>query len=90
MKEVQSTASPRGMFDAKPPIMVGEFRDEQGREFVMLVNLSLEKSANIRLTTLKTYQTKQVVSARMEGFLPLDEENGHWLLGGHGLLIKLE
>ncbi|NLS96726.1 MAG: hypothetical protein GXX96_31720 [Planctomycetaceae bacterium] len=22
--------------------------------------------------------------------LPLDEENGHWLLAGHGVLIKLE
>ena len=58
VKEVQSTASPRGLSDAKPPIMVGEFRDEQGRDWVMLVNLSLEKSTNIRLTTVKTYSDK--------------------------------
>ena len=90
VKEVQSTASPRGLSDSKPPIMVGEFRDEQGRDYVMLVNLSLEKSTNIRLTTVKAYQTKQVVSAEDGRFLPLDEVNGHWLLAGHGLLIKFE
>jgi hypothetical protein len=70
--------------------MVGEFRDEQGRDYVMLVNLSLEKSTNIRLTTFKTYPTRQVVSAEDGRLLPLDDVNGHWLLAGHGLLIKLE
>ena len=90
VKEVQSTASPRGLSDAKPPIMVGEFRDEQGRDYVMLVNLSLEKSTNIRLTTVKTYQSRQVVSAEDGRLLPWDEVNGHWLLAGQGLLIKFE
>jgi len=90
VQEVQSTASPRGFSDAKPPIMVGEFQDERGHDYVMLVNLSLESSANIKLSTVKSYKAKQFVSAEDGRLLPLDEENGHWLLAGHGVLIKLE
>jgi hypothetical protein len=90
VQEVQSTASPRGFTDAKPPIMVGEFQDEQGHDWVMLVNLSLERSANIKIATAKVYKTKEVVSAEDGRLLPFDEQNGHWLLAGHGLLIKLK
>ena len=90
VQEVQSTASPRGFTDAKPPIMVGEFQDEQGHDWVMLVNLSLERSANIKIATAKVYKTKQVVSAEDGRLLPFDEQNGHWLLAGHGALIRLE
>jgi len=90
VQEVQSTASPRGFSDAKPPIMVGEFRDEQGQDYVMLVNLSLERSVNIKISTTKTYKTKQVFSAEDGRLMPLDEDNGHWLLAGHGMLVKLE
>ena len=90
VQEVQSTASPRGYTDAKPPIMVGEFQDEQGHDCMMLVNLSLERSANIKIATAKAYKTKQVVSAEDGRLLPFDEQNGHWLLAGHGALIKLE
>ena len=90
VQEVQSTASPRGFSDAKPPIMAGEFQDEQGHDYVMLVDLSLESSANIKLSTVKSYKAKQSVSAEDGRLLPLDEENGHWLLAGHGVLLKLE
>jgi len=90
LKEVQSTASPRGLSSVEPPIMVGEFQGEDGYDYAMLVNLSLEKSANVKISTMKTYQTKQFVSAEDGRFLPLDEDNGHWLLAGHGVLIKLD
>lgn len=90
VQEVQSTASPRGFTDAKPPIMVGEFQDQQGHDWVMLVNLSLERSANVKIATANTYKTKQVVSAEDGRSLPFDEQNGHWLLAGHGSLIRLE
>ena len=56
----------------------------------MLVNLSLERSANIKIATAKAYKTKQVVSAEDGRLLPFDEQNGHWLLAGHGALIRLE
>jgi hypothetical protein len=70
--------------------MVGEFRDEEGHDYVMLVNLSLEGSANIKIGTVKPYKTKQVFSAEDGRLLPLDEDNGHWLLAGHGVLVKFE
>ncbi len=55
-----------------------------------LLNLSLEMSANIQFSTVKSYHGKQVVSAENGGLTPLDEEHGHRLLAGHGVYIKLE
>lgn len=78
------------MSDAQPPIMVGEFRDSQGQNWVMLVNLSLEKSTNVRLTTVKSYERIEAISAEDGRSLPWDVQNGHWLLAGHGLLIRFE
>ena len=82
--------SPRGFSEVKPPIMVGEFRDDQGHDYVMLVNLILKGSANIKIGTLDPNKAKQVFSAEDGGLSPLDEDNGHWLLAGHGLLVKFE
>ena len=90
IKQVRSQASPRGITGVQPPIMVGEFADASGSDYVMLVNLSLERSANNRIETSKPYKTKQVYSAIDGRLLPLDEKNGHWVLAGHGLLVKLE
>ena len=56
----------------------------------MVVNLSLEKSTNIKLETVKTYKTKLVFSSEDGRLLPLDEKNGHWLLAGQGVLVRLE
>ncbi|MDD4870126.1 MAG: hypothetical protein PHR77_06165 [Kiritimatiellae bacterium] len=90
IKSVQSTASPRGIIKAEPPLMVGEFTDERGTGFVMIVNLSLEKSANIKLETMKACKIKQVYSSEDGRLFPLDEKNGHWLPAGHGILVRLE
>ncbi len=87
---VESTASPRGLIDAAPPIMVGEFQDGDGRDYVMLVNLSLEFSANVKIHTAVDHERKQVVSPINGGLTPLDEEHGYWLPAGHGVLIKME
>ena len=70
--------------------MVGEFTDEQGSDYGMIVNLSLEQSTNIKLETVKPYKTKQVFSAVDGRLLPLDDKNGHWLVAGQGVLIRLE
>jgi ribosomal protein L7/L12 len=90
VKTVQSKASPRGLIEVELPLMVGEFTDENGTDFVMVVNLSLEKSANIKLDTVKPYKTRQVFSSEDGRLLLLDEENGHWLLAGNGVLVRLE
>ncbi len=90
VKQVQSRASVRASGAASPPLMVGEFRDGRGADFVMLVNLGLGQSANLKLETMRPYKTKQVFSAEDGRLAPLDEANGHWLLAGHGVLLKLE
>ena len=90
VKQVRSQASLRGITGAQPPIMVGEFADGSGKDYVMLVNLSLERSTNIKLETTTPYKTKQVYSPIDGRLLPLDEKNGQWVLAGHGLLIKLD
>jgi len=90
VKQVDSKASPRGIIKAEPPLMVGEFSDEKGTDFVMVVNLSLEKSTNIKLETVKPYKTKQRYSSEDGRLVPLDEKNGHWLSAGHGVLVRLE
>jgi hypothetical protein len=75
VQDVQTTVSPRGFSDVKPPIMVGEFQDEQGRDYVMLVNLSLETSANIKIDTLDPDKAKQVFSAEDGRLSPLDDRD---------------
>lgn len=90
IKAVQSKASPRAIIKAEPPLMLGEFIDEKGTDFVMIVNLSLEKSTSIKLETVKPYKTKQAFSSEGGRLLPLDEKNGHWLVPGQGLLVRLE
>jgi hypothetical protein len=90
VKGVESKASPRGFVQATPPLMVGEFTDEKGTDFVMLVNLSLERSTNIKFETVKPHKVKQVLSSEDGRWLPLDEKNGHWLPPGHGVLIRLD
>jgi hypothetical protein len=90
VKRVQSTSSPRGLSKAAPPIMVGEFTDEGGTDYVLLVNLSLERSANIKFDTAKRYETRQTFSAEDGRLSPLDGRNGHWLTAGQGVLIKLQ
>lgn len=90
VKQAQSRASSRGIVKAEPPLIVGEFTDERGTDHVMVVNLSLERSTNIRLEPVKAYKTKQVFSATDGRLVPLDDKNGHWLVAGHGILVKFE
>jgi len=86
---IDSRSSIKGFSGDKPAIMVGEFEGKDG-DYVMLVNIDLEKSANITLRTAKTYASKQVISAVDGHMTPIDEENGHWLIPGAGVLIALK
>ncbi len=88
VERVQSTVSPRGFSRYEPPIMVGEFRDQQDLDHVMLVNLSLERSANIKIQTRRDYKSEQLISTEDGKLSPLDEQNGLWLPAGHGALIR--
>lgn len=89
---VESVTARSSLSDAKAPepvLMVGEFTGEDGVDYAMVVNLSLERSANFVLKTRKQYARKEVFSASDGSLSPLDEENGHWLVAGAGVLIKL-
>jgi hypothetical protein len=88
VESVDSRVSIKGFSSDKPAIMVGEFEGKDG-DYVMLVNMSLEKSANITLHTSKTYASKEVISAVDGHATPIDETNGHWLVPGAGVLIAL-
>lgn len=90
VKQAQSSVSSRRAVKTEPPLMVGEFTDEHGNDYVMVVNLSLERSANVRLELVKSHRTRQVFSAVDGRLLPLDDENGHWLPAGHGVLTRFE
>ncbi len=90
VKQVQSKASRRGLSTVSPPLMVGEFTDNEGADYVMIVNLSLQRSANVELETVKPRKAKLVFSAETGRSAPLDEKNGLWLLAGHGALVRLE
>lgn len=89
IKEVQSTVSPRSFAKTALPVMIGEFTDDSGGDHVMIVNLSIERSANLRITFTKTYGSKEVISAQDGHPVALDEENGLWLTAGQGALIHL-
>ena len=70
-------------------MMIGEFKHENGRDYVMVVNLSLEKSAKFTINTTNQYdEIKIVPSVKRHGELPPLKPD-HWLVAGQGALIKL-
>lgn len=89
IRDVQSKASPRGFSNMYPPLMIGEFADEDGGDYVMIVNLSLERSTNVSVQTGKEFKSKQAISAADGRTVPIDEKNGLWLVPGQGVLIRL-
>ncbi len=89
IKEVHSTISPRGFAKTSLPVMIGEFTDDSGSDYVMIVNLSIERSGNLRITFAKAYGSKEIISAQDGHVVALDEENGLWLTAGQGALIRL-
>jgi hypothetical protein len=71
------------------PVMVGEFRHINGDSYVMIVNLSLERSAKFTLTTKEPRQVIQIVSAVDGSLSTFDQKNGLWLTAGQGVLLAL-
>jgi hypothetical protein len=74
---------------APTPIMVGEFRAPEGRGYVMLVNLSLERSTRVTLTLRAPVSRIRLVSAADGSRSDHEEEQGLWLTPGQGLLFRL-
>jgi hypothetical protein len=71
------------------PVMVGEFRHSNGDAYVMIVNLSLERSAKFTLTTRQPSDAIKIVSAVDGSLSAFDQKNGLWLTAGQGVLLAL-
>jgi frataxin-like iron-binding protein CyaY len=69
--------------------MVGEFRHTNGDAYVMIVNLSLERSAKFTLTTRQPGDSIRIVSAVDGSLSAFDTKNGLWIVAGQGALLAL-
>jgi hypothetical protein len=72
------------------PMMIGEFKNAAGGIYVMIVNLSLERSTKFTLKTDDENKRIEIVSAVDGSLLPYDGNAGLWLVAGAGALLKLE
>ena len=71
------------------PVMIGEFKHRDGQRYVMVVNLSLERSAKFMLKTKTEDDALGVVSAVDGSLSAFDSKQGLWLTAGQGVLLKL-
>jgi hypothetical protein len=71
------------------PVMVGEFKHSNGDAYVMIVNLSLERSAKFTLTTRQPWDSIRIVSAVDGSLSAFDPRDGLWLVAGQGALLAL-
>jgi hypothetical protein len=73
---------------APTPMMVGEFRDPDGTDWAMVVNLSLEKSSKFNIDSRQS-QMKIFAMSPVDGSLSaIEPENSLWLPAGQGVLMK--
>lgn len=75
---------------ASGPVMLGEFVGAAGARFVMVVNLSLQKSVRFTLQTRESKQTISVISAVDGSRSRFDPEKRLWLTAGSGVLLAIE
>ena len=75
--------------EAEGPVMVGEFRGDDGADYVMLVNQSLGKSIKVKPVLTGEGRTVERISPADGKPRPLSLSSGHWLVAGHGMLLRL-
>ena len=73
---------------APTPMMIGEFRDPDGADWAMVVNLSLEKSSKFILTQRQSKTRIEIMSPVDASLTSLDSDNSMWLPAGQGVLLK--
>jgi len=74
--------------EADSPLMLGEFRGNDGGEYVMVVNLSLKKSAKFKIRLQEENTAISIISSADGEPVPYDADQGHWLVAGQGVLLK--
>jgi hypothetical protein len=72
------------------PIMVGEFKDEDGNRYAMIVNLSVERSARVTLKTNAATEPASIISAADGSVRSFDAKEGLWLTAGQGVLLSFK
>ncbi|MHB1356922.1 MAG: hypothetical protein ACYCZF_13220 [Anaerolineae bacterium] len=70
------------------PLMVGEFTDKEQRSYVMLVNLSAERTARITPGWQSSFGTPEAYSVGDGAFHALPANQPIWLVAGQGLLLR--
>lgn len=71
------------------PLMLGEFTAPSGERYVMVVNLSLERSVKFTLEAFGADARIEVVSSADASLSPYDKKAGLWLVAGSGALLKI-
>lgn len=74
---------------AATPIMLGEFCDDSGHRWAVLVNLSLRESAKVTIKWTAKIKGASLVSPVDASLDPLKDDT-LWLTAGQGVLLKLE
>ena len=72
------------------PLLIGEFADDMGKAYAMVVNLSLEKSAKFMLKTVSPYGGIRIISTTENSGIPYDQKAGQWLVAGEGVLLAFD
>lgn len=72
------------------PVMVGEFSGSQGEHYAMLVNLSLERTAQMKVEIARAsgHHSIEIISPVDRSVSKYDRKLGLWLNPGQGMLLK--
>lgn len=74
--------------ESEMPLMAGEFEDAASRPYVMLTNLSPERSAHIRCIWEQGHNTLEAFSVGSGGWQPAPADDNFWLAPGMGMLLR--
>ena len=75
--------------ESDTPIMVGEFKGDNGGDYTMVVNLSLQRSVNFKIILQGEERIVRMVNSAGGELIPLNPE-GYWLVAGQGVFLKLD
>lgn len=82
---------------SEEPLMIGEFQDAENTQYVMVVNLSVERSASFSFSTKSGREKVYLVTPVEKGLEPVlrdrdinNHNNIFWLTAGEGVLLKLQ
>lgn len=85
--------------ESEVPMMIGEFVNDEGEKFAMVVNLSMERSAKFSIKPHTPGEKIWIVSAAEDEVQLMEMDRiakpelgargGYWLVAGQGILLKL-